>query len=56
MIPAFTLQEEEILCKVTGAGGREAQGTGIRPSCFKLGWEAPFSVFLRLFKKSIVEQ
>ena len=28
MMAAFTLQEEEILCRADGASGQEAQGTG----------------------------
>ena len=52
MIVPFTWQEEEILCRGAGAGrGHRAEGP-----CFKLGQEAPFSTFLRLFNKNILKQ
>ena len=51
MIASFTLQEEELLCRVAWDGG-------IRHwlPCFKLEQEAPFSISLRLFNKIFFKQ
>ena len=54
MIATFTSQEEKILCRVAGAGGR--RGTGHSPRCFELGWKVHFSFFLPGFNKSILKQ
>ena len=50
IIAALTLQEEKILHRAFGSSG---EGTVYRPPCSKLGWKAPFSVFLRSSEKML---
>ena len=52
MIAASTLQIDNILWKAAGTG----RSTGHSPLCSKLGLKASFSVYLRLFNKSILKQ
>ena len=56
MIATFTLQEKEILCRVTRVvwGGKGEEARGIVPLFFLK--KASFSIFLRLFNKSILKQ